>query len=130
MSDHPTPASPGILTSLRALGDGLLVSAHNRIELISLELQEEKVRLMQVFLWIAAAVFSAAMAITFASLAVVYFFWETARLGVILGLGIFYAVAFAGVVFGFRRYLARQPRPFAGTLQELQEDSACFRKES
>lgn len=128
--DRDTAEAPGILGSFRALGDGLVGALHNRIELLSVELQEEKYRLMQVFLWIAAAVFSAVMAITFATLAFVYFFWETARLGVLVGLGVFYTLAFVGVVIGFRRYLARQPRPFAATLGELEEDRACFRTKS
>ncbi len=130
MTDHDSLESPGFLSSFRALGDGLLSSLHDRIELFSVELQEEKYRLMQVFLWIAAGVFSAVMALTFASLVVVYLFWETSRLGVLVALTAVYAAVFVGVVVGFRRYLAQQPKPFAATLEELQEDRACIRKES
>jgi hypothetical protein len=31
------------------------------------------------------------------------------------------------MVFGFRRYIARQPGPFAATLQELGSDRASIR---
>jgi hypothetical protein len=41
-----------------------------------------------------------------------------------------YAVALVAVVVAFRRFLARQPQPFAGTLREIREDRACIRSES
>ena len=78
-------------------------------------------------MWISAVVFTAAMTLTFASILVVYLFWESARIGVLIGLTGFYAAALVTLAFSFRRYLARQPRPFAETLQELKEDRSCMR---
>jgi len=123
----PPPVSPGFLGSFRMLGDSLLTSVQDRLALVSLELQEEKFRLIRIFFWISAAVFTGAMAMTFASLALVYLFWESARLAVLGGLALFYAAALGAIVVAFRAYLARQPRPFAATLQELDADRACIR---
>jgi uncharacterized membrane protein YqjE len=125
-----TPASAGFLSSLRSLGDGLLATVQDRLELFSVELQQEKFRLIQTFLWISAAVFTGMMAITFASLTLVYLFWESARLAVLGGLAVFYAGALVAIVIAFRRYRARQPNPFAATLHEMGEDRACIRDES
>ncbi len=122
--------SPGFLHSLRTLGDGLVAGVHSRLELLSLELQEEKYRLIQTCFWIGAAMFAAMLALTFLSITLVYLFWDSARLAVLGGLTIVYLGGFIGIVVGFRRYLARQPRPFAATLEELQEDRACIRRES
>ena len=122
-----SPDKPGILGSFRALGDGLLASAEDRLELLSVELQEKKFRLVQTFIWISAALFAGMMAITFASLTLVYLFWESARLAALGGLTLLYGAAFAVIVAGFRRHLARQPKPFADTLQEIGEDRACIR---
>lgn len=122
-----TSSRPGFLGSFRALGDGLLATVHDRLELFSVELHEEKLRLVQVFIWISAAVFTAMMAITFASLTLVYLFWESARLAALGSLTLVYGAALAAIVTGFRRYLARQPKPFAASLQELGEDRACIR---
>jgi uncharacterized membrane protein YqjE len=124
------PARPGIIGSFRALGDGLLASVQDRLALFSLELQEEKYRLIRVFLWISAAVFTGVMAIAFASLTLVYVFWESARLAVLGGLAFAYAAAFVVILLAFRRYLARQPRPFLATLEELGADRACIRPEN
>jgi uncharacterized membrane protein YqjE len=125
-----TPASAGFLHSLRALGDSLLATVQDRLELLSVELQEEKFRLIQTFVWISAAVFTGMMAITFASLTLVYLFWASARLAVLGGLAVFYAAALVAIVIAFRRFIARQPRPFSATQQEIGEDRACIRNES
>ena len=122
-----SPDKPGFLGSFRALGDGLLTSAQDRLELLVVEWQEEKFRLVQTFIWVSAALFAGMLTVTFASITLVYFFWDSARLAVLAGLTLFYAGITAAVIIAFRRYVARQPRPFTATLEELEEDRACIR---
>jgi uncharacterized membrane protein YqjE len=122
-----SPAPAGYLSSLKSLGDGLLATVQDRLELFSVELQEEKFRLIQTFIWISAAVFTAMMALAFASLTLVYLFWESARLGVLTALTLLYTGALVAIAVAFRRFLARQPAPFAATRQEISEDRACIR---
>jgi len=119
--------SPGFLGSLRFLGDNLLASVQDRISLASIELQQEKLRLIQVAFWISAILISGAMALTFASLALVYLFWESARLAVLGCLALLYAGVLASLILAFRRYLGRQPKLLAATVQELAEDRECIR---
>ena len=126
-ADETPPAAGGLLNSIRGLADGLIETAHDRLELFALELHEEKFRVIQLFIWISAAVFSAILAITFASLTIVYLFWETARLAVLGGFTLFYGAIFVGVLGYCRKFIARQPRPFQSTLTELQQDRACIR---
>jgi uncharacterized membrane protein YqjE len=128
--DASTHGPAGFVNSLRSLGDGLLATVQDRLKLVSLEVQEEKLRLVRTFVWISAVVFLGMMAIMFASLTLVYLFWETARLAVLGGLTVLYAGALAVIILAFRRYLARQPSPFAATLQEIGEDRACIRTEN
>jgi len=115
------------LRLLRSLGAGLLTLFKDRVELLSVELQEEKLRLIQIFAWISAAVFTAFMSIAFASLSLVYVFWESARLAVMVGLSVFYAIVLLIIMISFRRYLEHQPKPFAGSIEEIKEDIACIR---
>jgi len=124
------PDSAGIIGSLRSLGDNLLASVQDRLELFSIDLQEEKFRLIQTFIWISVAIFTGMMAVMFASLTLVYLFWENARLAVLGGLTTFYAVTMILIIVAFRRFVARQPRPFSATLQEINEDRACIRNPS
>jgi len=122
-----TPAPAGYLSSLRSLGDHLLAALQDRVQLFAVEMQEEKFRLIQTFVWISAALFTGMMAVTFASLTLVYLFWESARLAVLGGLAFFYAGAMVVIVLAYRRYRARQPNPFAATLHEIGQDRACIR---
>lgn len=125
--ENRTPASSGLLDAARKLGESLLATAHDRMELFSLEVQEEKYRLIRLFVLMSAVVFAGVMAATFVSLTIVYLFWESARLYVLGGLAIFYSVAVAILVYSLRRYIEHGPRPFAGTIQELKEDRTCIR---
>ena len=128
--DPATPNPGGILGSLRSLGDGLLANVQDRLELFSVELQEEKFRLIQTFVWISAAVFAGMMAVTFASLTLVYLFWASARLAVLGGLTLLYAGTLLVIIIMLRRLLARRPKPFAATLHAISEDRECIRNES
>ena len=125
-----TPGMSGLLGNLRGLADGLLGSAHDRLQLLAVELQEEKHRLVQVFIWISAIVFLALLALIFVSFALVVLLWDTARVTVVCSLAGVYMVALLAAVVGFQRYLKQQPKPFAATLNELREDRACIRTEN
>ena len=125
------PSAPaGILDSFRVLGESLLATVQDRLELFSVELQEEKYRLILTFVWISAAVFTGMMAIVFASLTVVYLFWESARLAVLGGLTVLYVSALVIIIVSFRRFIARQPSPFSATRQEIGKDRTCIRNET
>lgn len=128
--DTSSPDSSGWGGQIQALGDRLLASVQGRIELISIELQEEKFRLVQTFVWISSVVFVAMMAITFASITLVFAVDESVRLLVLSALTALYALVFVVTTLAFRRYLARQPRPFADTLDEIEKDRACIPNEN
>lgn len=124
------PSSGSYLGSLRTLGSGLIDSAHDRFELFTIELQEEKLRLLQSLIWISAGIFVALMSVTFFSLSIVYVVGEAARPLALSGMTALYLLLLAAIVIGFRRHLARQSKPFAATLSELRQDSACIRRPS
>lgn len=128
--ESPSPAPAGFTGSLRALGDSLLASLQDRLALFSIELQEEKFHLIQTFIWICTAIFTGMMAVGFASLTLVYCVPAGARPAVLGGLTLFYAGTLVAIILGLRRFLARQPKPFAATLQEIGEDRACIRTET
>lgn len=52
---EPRAPATGFIASLRDLGAGVFASVLRRLELFSIELQEEKLRLIQTFVWISAA---------------------------------------------------------------------------
>ncbi len=125
-----TPANQGILHSLRTLGSGVVEAVHDRVALLSTELQEEKFRLIQTFIWISAAVFTAIMAVTFASLTIVFAFWDSNRIAALGSLTGLYVAGVIAIIIGLRRFLAKQPRPFDSTIRELKQDAECIRPQS
>ncbi len=116
--------------AFRNLGASLLATVHDRVELVAIELQEEKLRLVQILIWIGTLFFLGLMTMAFACMTVLYIFWTTARLAVMVGLAVFFAGALVTVAIAFRRYLARQPKPFAASLREIGEDRACIQTEN
>ena len=119
-----------MLDSLRGLIEALFRSAHRRVQLAAVELHEEKFRLIKTFVWISAAAFAGIMAITFASLVVVYLFWDTARLAVLIAFTVLYGLLFVGIAWRFRVFVAGMPKPFEDTIAELERDGECIRPKS
>lgn len=123
-------SSPGLLTSLRELADGVIGSVQDRLALFSIEFEEEKLRLIRNFMWLGAVFFTAVLALMFVSLAVVYCFYGTSRLVALISFAVIYTGAFVAVALGARRNLSSEPRPFNSTLQEIGRDRACIRPET
>ena len=122
--------SPGLLGSVRSLLDNVLGSVHDRIELVAVELQEEKQRLIQLFIWISVAIFTGMMTLAFASITLVFLFWDSARIAALSGITVLYAAAAITAVVTLRKQISRQSKPFSATLQELRNDRACIPTEN
>lgn len=120
-------SSVGLIESARLFGSQLVSTLQDRVALFSVELQEEKLRLIQMLLWTSLAIFLGIMALTFGTLVLIALFWESARIPLLVGFAIFYSTATAGVIVAFQRFLRRQPRPLAATLAELEADLQCIR---
>ena len=128
--DPRPPELKEFLSALSGLGENLIGTLHDRVELLALDLHEEKLRLIRIFIWTSAIVFTGMLAILFASITVVYLFWDSARLAALGGFALLYVGAFAAALIGLRRHLAAQTMPFAASLRELNTDRTCFRSET
>lgn len=128
MNDSP-PAS-GIVHTLRQLGASLATAVQDRFDLAALEIHEEKLRLIQIVIWINIAIFTGMLAVTFLSLTLVVLFWETARQAIIVALALVYTGVCAAVVLKLRRMLVGQPRPFSASREEIARDNACIQRDN
>lgn len=108
---------------LRTLG-GL---AESRLELFLLELKEERVRLLDTLLLVAACLVSALMTVAMLTLTLVVIFWQEYRVAVLVLLTLGYAVG-AGVSFWTLRNRLRDWKSFAATLEQIKKDRACLEK--
>lgn len=112
----------GLFNSVKALAATLLAIGRTRLELLSTEIEEERLRISSILVWTLVALFCAALGIVLATLFVVVFFWDTHRLlalGTAAILFLFVAALACAVVIGKAR---AKPRPFAASLAELSKD--------
>ena len=120
-------ARGGLLHSIKHLAGSLLGAAQTRLEILATEIEEERVRLEQLLLFLLAAAFCLAMGIVLCVALIVLYYWDTHRL---LAVGIL-AAGFlaAGVVLGLilRDKAKTRPKPFAITRGELAKDRAMLR---
>ena len=128
--DSTIPPSSGFMGSLRLLGDGLFESIQDRIRLLAIELQEEKFRLIQTFVWISAVIFTGILTAIFASVTLAYYFWQAGPLAVLGGLTLFYTLGLGVAIIRLRHHISSHPKSFAGTLEELEADRVCIRNPS
>ena len=112
----------GLFDSLKVLTATLLAIAHTRLELFSIELEEQRVWLSSMLVWGLVALFCAGVGVVLAILFVVIALWDTHRL---LALGIpaiLFLLGGALASLVVRGKARAKPRLFAASLAELSKD--------
>ncbi|TAK47101.1 MAG: hypothetical protein EPO27_07115 [Betaproteobacteria bacterium] len=108
--------------STRELARTLLAFMETRARLAAGELEEQALRLVEIALWIACALFFFGLAIVFVSLLVVLAFWDANRvLAAALLAALYLGAGTVGVLLARARWRER-PRFLAATLEELRKD--------
>lgn len=127
MSVHPTD---GIVRSGRRMLAILVSMVRTRLNLLAVELIQEKGRIWLILVLTALALIFTSMALLALSLLVVAVFWEDNRLLAIGSLSVFYVVATIITVAVLQQKAKTGSNLFAGTLSELSKDSAALAEES
>jgi len=123
--------SGGLFGSIRRAADNCLSGVHNRVELLSLELQEEKLRLVRLLLWTGAALFSAFLAITILTIAIIALVpSEESRRVVLWGFAVLYVIITIVICVKLRNEVKNSPPPLADTVGELKKDVEALRADS
>jgi len=114
-------ASPGLFGSLRAFWAVLIAILYTRLDLVTLELEEEASRAVQLLAVIVAALLCAGITLFFIMFFLVVTFWDQRMmvLGIICSLGIIASVVFALVA---RQMILTRPKFLSQTLAELKRD--------
>lgn len=116
------PVRRGLGASVRGLATGVLGLLATHIELIGVELQEEKHRLIEVAVLGACSLVLFAMVLLLATFCIVVWQWDSHRLETIIGLTVLYAALGAAALFTMKSKLSTHPNPFAATAAELEKD--------
>jgi uncharacterized membrane protein YqjE len=119
----------GIFASLRRLLKTVLAIAQNRLELLLVELQQERWRFFDALLLAGAVLILAAMTLMVATITLVVVCVEAKRLDLLVALML---LCLAATIVAFWRLRTRLKNwaPFSGTLTELKKDKACLDEKS
>jgi len=123
--------SAGSVTELAATAKDfarrLLTIAENRLELLTVEVQEERERLLRAFLLaLGVAAFGLLAGITFTA-AIVFLLWTWSHSAVLLVLTGLYGATGVGLCHRLSR-LQRDWETLSASLEQLQKDRACLEK--
>ncbi len=127
--DEPGDSQGGFFASLGRLPKTALAILQNRFELFLVEWQEERWRLIQVFLLGGLALLLVGLALLVATVTVVELCLRENRLGWLGGLTLLYVAAAILVLWRLRARL-KNWAPFSATLAELKKDKACLDKKN
>jgi uncharacterized membrane protein YqjE len=119
----------GLLVSLRVLLATLIETLHTRLELLGVELEEEKLRLIRLLAYSAAAFFLLGAGTVFFAVFVTMAMWDDHRL---LALGVFTAAFVGGglaALFFAAQTVRAKSRLFAASLAELRHDRRELERE-
>ncbi len=112
----------GVMSSLRRTATSLTGLLRTRVELFAVELQEEKLRVITLLLWLSLGLVLGMAGVLVAIGALALWLWQRAGFLGLAGLAGGTLVV-AGAIFAcIRLQLIRGPLPFAGTLDEFRKD--------
>jgi len=120
--DPDTDGHAGLLESARRLAATAVGVVHTRLSLLSNELEEERLRIAQILLLGAVALFCGFIGILLVTLTVVVAFWDSHRLLALAVLSGLYLAGGVAAALALKSKAARRPRLFAGSLAELARD--------
>jgi uncharacterized membrane protein YqjE len=112
---------PGLMESVKRLGRTVLGIAENRLELLLVELEEERWRTVRVLLLIGCATVLALMTLIVSTITIVMVCGPERRILALLILSGLYLTGTIMVVTKLRRHL-REWQSFPATLAELKKD--------
>lgn len=115
-------AGAGIVQSLRNLAATLIALLQTRFELLVTELEEERIRFLQLLFWAAGALFFFGIAILLLTVLLVAVFWDSYRITAIVVLAGVFLAAGIGMAIGVRNRMHMRSRLFSASLEELTRD--------
>lgn len=119
-------ASRRLTASVRGLLATLVALGHNRLALLSLELEEERDRLLATLAWGAAAVVLGCFTLAFVAVFVTVLFWDTHRLTALGGVTVLLGVAAGTAWWQIRRLWSGHDGLLPATLAELEADRSAL----
>lgn len=121
-TDGEAPRPQGVLNSLRGLAATLVGVAQTRLEILSTEIQEEKIRLGQILVLGFAALFLFALGLVFLAVFLTVLLWDSHRLLVLGALTLFFFGGGTLAALLAKSRAGEGSRLFTASLGELAKD--------
>ena len=118
----PGEAGPGVVQSLRSLAATLVGLLRTRFELLATEIEEERIRLLQLLFWAAAALFFLGVGVLLLVVLLLAVFWDSYRIPAVVALAVIFLGAGAGMALSVRNRMYARPKVFSASLDELAKD--------
>ena len=116
------PHSPGMFDSMRRLLDHALGAFQNRVELLAVEFREEKVNVVELFIYVAAALFFAMMTVIVLTATVILLFSAEHRIYAAGGFSVVYLIGAIWSFMALKSRLKQTGVPFSESINELKKD--------
>lgn len=122
MPKHSPGERKGLFESLSMFGATMVALVRTRLELLSIDLEEERERLFSIMLITLAAAFLLGIGIVLAVILLVVAYWDTNRLMVLSTLTAFFLLIGAALVAYAIQKMRSKPSLFTSSLAELNKD--------
>jgi uncharacterized membrane protein YqjE len=122
MANEKLSASRGLIESLGVLATTLVGIAHTRLELLSVDLEEDRAHLLSLVFLYLVAIFCLVVGLILAIILIVFILWESHRL-LALSLVAGFFLLLGLVIWFIAMYKTKtKPRLFSSSLSELFKD--------
>lgn len=111
-----------IAASVSRLAGTIIDLLRTRLELATVELEEETLRFFSYLLFALTAMFCFAMTTMLGALLVVVIFWDTHRIPVLVSLIVAFGLSGLAIGLGIRNHYRSKPKMLTHTLSELSKD--------
>jgi uncharacterized membrane protein YqjE len=116
-----------IFESAGRLGATLVAMVQTRVELASVELQEEAQRMLRYLVLSLMALFLAAMTVVLVTFFVILLFWDEHPLVATVLLALLYGTGACLLMLKVKSEIRSRPALLSNTLAELRKDAECMR---
>jgi uncharacterized membrane protein YqjE len=124
-TERPAAGLGGALSGLVATTVAML---RTRLELATVEFEEERERTKIMLLLVVIATVFSCFAVVALSVLIVALLWSSYPLSALCGVVVAYVIIAALAWYAFRQTARAQGRPFAATLAELERDADALRR--
>ena len=124
--DDNIKSSSPVLDSAGRWSESLLSFLRTRIELFLLELEEGKIHLAEMLIWLVCLAVFALVFIGISTMALLYFLPTAWRGAGLVGLSLVYGVATVFCLFRLRSLAQSESPMFQASLEQLKKDQSCF----